>query len=122
MCTRAPPPWVGWPSLSPPPSAVSVPRKHARVCDRNAPEGLQSTALIAVELVEALVADAEVVRDLVQDDAADLVAENRMVAAVQPLERAAVDRDLVRRHGPVRARARRQRNAVVQAEQRLPGW
>ena len=40
---------------------------------------------------------------------------------VQPLERPAVDRDLVRRHGRVRARAHGQRDALVEAEQRQPG-
>ena len=53
---------------------------------------------VAVELDQPLVADPEVVRDLVEDDAADLAAEALRIVAVEPFERPAVDRDPVGRH------------------------
>ena len=79
----------------------------------------QCQALVAVELEEPLVADAEVVRDLVEHHPPHLPHE--LVARVQPLERPAVDGDLVRRHRRVRARAHGQRDALVEAEQRQSG-
>ncbi len=42
---------------------------------------------VAVELVQALIADAEMVRDLMQHHAADLGLKQRRVVAVEPLER-----------------------------------
>src|SRR5437867_13257648 len=80
----------------------------------------RQTHLVAIELDEALVADAEVVRDLVQHHAPDLTAQALAVVAVVPLERAAVDRDLVRRDSRVAARPAGEGNALVEAEQRLP--
>src|SRR5579885_1079362 len=63
--------------------------------------------LVAVQLAQTLVADPEVVCDLVQDDAADLGAQEICVPAVEPLERSLVDRDLVRKHAGVLRRAPR---------------
>src|SRR6266508_4169501 len=59
------------------------------------------------------------VRDLVHDDAPDLAAEPVRVAAVESLERAAVDADLVGEDAAVPAPAPRERDALVEAEQRL---
>src|SRR5438270_13875552 len=64
-------------------------------------------ALVAAELAEALVADPEVVGDLVQDDVADRTAKPLGVGAGEPFERPAVDRDLVRRDAGIAAAARR---------------
>ena len=75
---------------------------------------------VAVELDQPLVADPEVVRDLVQHDAADLPLQQLGVVAVEPLERPAVDRDLVRRRTGVLARAGGERDPFVEPEQRLP--
>ncbi len=50
---------------------------------------------VSVELDEPVVADPEVVSDLVQDDALDLAPQPFQVGAVQSLERAAEDSDLV---------------------------
>ena len=68
--------------------------------DGSTKNGVPQGGSVAVELDEALVADPEVVGDLVQDDAFHLALEPRRVAAVEPLERAAEDRDLVRRTPP----------------------
>jgi hypothetical protein len=58
--------------------------------------------------------------DLVQDDVPDLAAQQLRVVPVEALERAAVDRDLVRERARVVAAPSRERDALVQAEQRLP--
>jgi hypothetical protein len=65
-----------------------------------------------------LVADPEVVRDLVQHDAPDHPPEQLRLLVVSPLERPAVARDLVGQ-SRVRARPGGQRHALVEAEQRL---
>src|SRR5487761_107098 len=78
---------------------------------------------IAAELDEPFVADPEVVGHLVPDDVAHLAAQQLCVGSVQALERAAVDRDLVRQRALVAARAPRQRHSLVQAEERhTGGW
>src|SRR4051812_27645349 len=51
---------------------------------------------VAVDLDQPLIADPEVMRDLVQHDVPDLAAQDLRVPSVQPFERPAVDRDLVR--------------------------
>ena len=56
--------------------------------------GSRSTTLVPVDLDEPLVADAEVVGNLVKDDASDLPAQQLGIVAVEPPEWAAVDRDL----------------------------
>src|SRR5487761_1197219 len=66
---------------------------------------------IAAELDEPFVADPEVVGHLVPDDVAHLAAQQLCVGSVQALERAAVDRDLVRQRALVAARAPRQRHS-----------
>ena len=76
---------------------------------------------VAVELDETLVADAEVVRDLMHDDVADGRDERLGISRETAFERAAEDRDLVRRHGGIPARAARQRHALVEAEEREAG-
>src|SRR5262249_19655999 len=65
------------------------------------------------------VADAEVVRDLVQHDALHLTREHLRIVAVIALERAAVDRDPVRQER-VPLAVRRARHALVEPEERLP--
>ena len=52
--------------------------------------------LVAAEVEQALVADAEMVGDLVPHDVLDLVAQQNRIGTVEPLERPAVDLDLVR--------------------------
>lgn len=61
------------------------------------------------------------VRDLMEHHPPDLTAQTLPIGAVQPLERPAVDRDLVRQDAGVAASPSRQRNALVEPEQRLPG-
>src|SRR5436190_9419001 len=80
-----------------------------------------SELLVAVEFAQPVVADPEVVGDLVQDDPPDLRLQERWVVAVQPLEREPVDRDLVRRHAGVAGRPARERDPLVQPEQRHSG-
>src|SRR5438132_12573967 len=75
---------------------------------------------VTVDLDQALVADPEMMGDLVQDDAPDLPLEPTAVVPVEALERAAVDRNLVRQRARVAAAAPRQRNPLVEAEERLP--
>src|SRR5713226_2963490 len=75
---------------------------------------------VAVDLDQTLVADAEVVRDLVQHDMPDLPAEQLSVVSVETFERAAVDRDLVRERAAVVAAPAGKRHTLVEAEQRLP--
>src|SRR5205085_6577315 len=81
----------------------------------------RSTASVPIHRPEPLVADPEVVGDLVQDDASDLLDEALRIGAIVALQRAAVDGDLVREHGSVRAAAPRQRDALVETEKRLAG-
>ena len=73
------------------------------------------------ELLEPLVADPEVVGNLVQHHAPDLAAQTFSIGAVEALERPAVDRDLVRQDAAVTASPSRQRNALIEPEQRLAG-
>ena len=56
----------------------------------------QSKALVATHLFEALVTDPEMVGNLVDHHVPDLAAQRLRIGAVEALERAAVDRDLVR--------------------------
>ena len=86
-----------------------------------AKQWLSRTLLITIELDEALVADAEMVRDLVEHDAADLLAQPVAVGAVEADERIAVDRDLVGRDARVLAASLRQRHALVEPEERRAG-
>src|SRR5689334_10796520 len=81
----------------------------------------RAVASVAVDLHEPFVRDAEVVGDLVQDDAPNLALEDRLVPAREALQRASEDRDLVRQRARVVAAARRQRHALVQPEQRMSG-
>jgi hypothetical protein len=60
-------------------------------------------------------------RELVQHDAANLAPQAVGIRAVEAYERVAVDRDLVRQDAAVVTAAPRERNALVQAEQRLSG-
>ena len=75
---------------------------------------------VAVDLDQPLVADAEVVGDLVQHDVPDLPGQQLGIVPVEALERAAVDRDLVRERARVVDAPARERDALVEAEQRLP--
>jgi hypothetical protein len=75
-------------------------------------------ALVTVDLDEALVADAEVVGDLVEDDPPHLAAKPLRIAPVQTHERPAVDGDLVRQHPAVVTGAPGERDALIEAEQR----
>jgi hypothetical protein len=59
-----------------------------------------AVALLAL-LASRSPADCEVMRDLVQDDASHLTAKQLRVVPVEPHERAAIDRDLVRQHRAV---------------------
>jgi hypothetical protein len=52
--------------------------------------------LVATHLFEALVADPEMVGNLVEYDVPDLAAKRLRIGTVEALERASVDRDLVR--------------------------
>jgi hypothetical protein len=61
-----------------------------------------------------------VVRDLVQHDVSDVAAQQLGIVSVEALERAAVDRDLVGQRAGVVDPAPRQRDALVEPEQRLP--
>ena len=79
-----------------------------------------STTSVAIELDQPLVADPEVMRDLVEHDVPDLAAETIGVAGSESRDRPAEDADLVGKHSAVRAAPSRQRYAAVQAEQRLP--
>src|ERR671931_1488634 len=76
--------------------------------------------LVTVDLEQAFVADAEMVGELVEDDSPDLAAQQLRVVPVEPHERAAVDRDLVREDAAVVAAPGREGNALVEAEQALP--
>src|SRR5438093_12556994 len=59
------------------------------------------------------------VSHFVEDHAPDLAAQTFPIGAVEALERRAVDRDLVRQDAAVTASPSRQRNALVEPEQRL---
>src|SRR2546430_2360808 len=74
---------------------------------------------VAPHLLETLVADAKVVSDLVKHDSPDLAAQTLPIGAVETLQRAAVDRDLVRQDAGIPASASRQRDALIEPEQRL---
>src|SRR6476646_3344818 len=78
--------------------------------------------LVAVDLDQALVADPKMVGDLVQHDTPHLPAQSLLVSPVQALQRSPVDGDLVREHAAVKAGALGQRDALVEAEQRLAAW
>src|SRR6266576_3979480 len=75
--------------------------------------------LVAVDLDQTVVADSEKENDLVQHHSLHLPAKDVLVSSVEALQRAAVDRDLVRERPRVEAAASRQRDALVEAEQRL---
>ena len=62
------------------------------------------------------------VGELVEDDSPHLAAQQLRVVPVEPYERAAVDRDLVREDAAVVAAPGREGNALVEAEQTLPVW
>jgi uncharacterized membrane protein len=62
------------------------------------------------------------VSDFVEDDAPDLTAQTCPVGAVKSFERSAVDRDLVRQDAAVSASPSRERNALIEPEQRLSCW
>jgi hypothetical protein len=62
-----------------------------------------------------------VVRDLVQHDPPHLGSEQVGVAAGHSLQRALVDRDLVRRHARVGARPACEWDTLVEAQQRQSG-
>jgi hypothetical protein len=76
---------------------------------------------VPVELDQPLVADSEVMRELVQDDAANLAAQAFGIRAVEAHERRTVDRDLVRQDAAVVTATPRERYALIEAEQRLSG-
>ena len=75
---------------------------------------------VTIELDQPLVADPEVMRDLVEHDVSDLAAQTIGVAGSESRDRPAEDADLVGKHSAVRAAPSRQRCAAVQAKQRLP--
>src|SRR6201987_3322780 len=75
---------------------------------------------VTIELDQPLVADPEVMRDLVEHDVSDLAAQTIGVAGSESRDRPAEDADLVGKHSAVRAAPSRQRYTVVQAEQRPP--
>src|SRR5262245_30543763 len=76
------------------PASVVADRKHARLRQRVRDS-------VTVDFDQTLVADSEVMRDLVEDDASHLTAKQLRVLSAEPPERAAVDRDLVRQHSAV---------------------
>src|SRR6266702_527133 len=79
--------------------------------------------LVAVDLDQPLVADAEVVGDLVQHDVPYPFAQQLGIVSVEPFERAAVNRDLVRERPAVADAAPRERHALIEAEERpAPRW
>jgi hypothetical protein len=94
---------------------------HEPVVGVSGNEEAHRSTLIAPELLEPLVADSEMVRDLVQHDAPDLPAQTLAIGTVESLERPAIDGDLVREYSGVAAPASCQRDALVEAEQRLTG-
>jgi hypothetical protein len=77
--------------------------------------------LVPIDFDQAIVADAEMVRDLVQDDSPDLTAQATGIGTVETLEWAPVDRDLVGCHPGVGGTALGQRQTLVEPEQRHAG-
>jgi hypothetical protein len=75
---------------------------------------------VAIELDQPLVTDPEVMRDLVEHNVSDLLAQTIGVAGSESRYRPAEDADLVGKHSAVRAAPSRQRYTAVQAEQRPP--
>ncbi len=75
--------------------------------------------LVAAHLSQPIVADTEVVSDLMQHHSSHLELETISIAAVIPLERPTIDRDLVRRNCAVGAPASRQRKTLVEPKQGL---
>jgi hypothetical protein len=75
--------------------------------------------LVAVDLDETFVADAEVVGHLVQDDASDLAAQARGIGTPETLERTPVDRDLVGSHPGIATTAPGQREPFVEPQRYL---
>src|ERR1700747_753493 len=75
---------------------------------------------VTIELDQPLVADPEVMRDLVEHDVPDLAAQTIGVAGSESRDRPAEDADLVGKHSAVRAAPSRQRYTAGQAEQRPP--
>src|SRR4051795_2557142 len=71
---------------------------------------------VGPELLQPLVGDAEVVRDLVDDGVPHLLDDVLQVAG-PTAQRQPVDRDPVRQHSAVRRRPRGQRHALVEPEQ-----
>ena len=57
--------------------------------------------------------------DLVQHNVSDLLPEKFLVVSVKAFQRTTVDGDLVREHAAVVDASARERNALVEAEQRL---
>src|SRR5947207_7314164 len=88
-------------------------------CGLRASRASRDQRSVTVDLDQTLVADPEVVRNLVQHDPPHLPAQRLRVLTKMALERAAIDRDLVREHAAVEAPAPRQRDALVEPEQRL---
>src|SRR6185312_2968259 len=75
---------------------------------------------VAVDVDQALIADPEVVRHLVEDDPPDLFLQSPSVVSVEASEWAAVDAERVRQPTAVVATPSRQRPALIEPEQRLP--
>jgi hypothetical protein len=82
---------------------------------------LHRTTFSSDRVNQSLVADPEVMRDLVEHDISDLAAQTIGVACSEPRVWPAEDADLVGKYSAVRAAPSRQRYAVVQAEERPPG-
>jgi hypothetical protein len=76
---------------------------------------------VAVDLEQALVADPEVMGDLVEDNPSYLAAKALRVVSVETQQRSAVDGDLVRQHPAVMAAAPRQRHTLIETEQSVAG-
>src|SRR5687767_13510283 len=76
-----------------------------------------STVSVVAQLLEPVLVDAEVVRQLVQDGDADLLAQLVRVVPELVLERQPVDGDLVRQLAAVPRSALGQRHSVVEAEE-----
>src|ERR1700704_812884 len=85
-------------------------------------ERVPCSFLVAADLDQPLVADAEVMCDLVQHDVPDLAPQHLRVPSIKPFQRTAVDRDLVRHRTGVAAPPPRERHALIQAKKRLTIW
>src|SRR3954451_7674871 len=100
------------------PTALSV-RKSTSACTSGSfgtrPLSRRSPS-VGPELLEPLVGDAEVVRDLVDDRVPHLLDDVLQVAG-PTAQGQPVDRDPVRQHSAVRRRPRGQRHALVETEQ-----